>query len=173
MKHDICIVFSKLYIAIETLWGLILLYEIIVASCPFHFQLLLQAQQAQQTSKSSPNVQSTSNTIICTQPAIIPSVTISTPSSVPSTSVNPLQTVVTNSGAILTTTSIPIQVVDGDKVAINRLGGTHSRGPKKEKRTTHNAIEKRYRLSINDKIIELKDLVAGPDAKVSFQFLFI
>ena len=130
-------------------------------------QLLLQAQQAQQTSKSLSNVQPTSSTIICTQPAIIPSVTISTPSSVPSTSVNPLQTVVTNSGAILTTTSIPIQVVDGDKVAINRLGGTTSRGPKKEKRTTHNAIEKRYRLSINDKIIELKDLVAGADAKLN------
>ena len=36
-----------------------------------------------------------------------------------------------------------------------------------EKRTTHNIIEKRYRSSINDKILELRDLVMGNDAKVS------
>ncbi|XP_063415532.1 sterol regulatory element-binding protein 1-like [Mytilus trossulus] len=128
-------------------------------------QLLLQAQQA---SKPSQNVQSnantTSTTTFSTHPTIIPTVTISTP--VPSTSVSPLQTVVTNSGTILTTASIPIQVVDGDKVPINRLG-TIVKAPKKEKRTTHNAIEKRYRLSINDKILELKDLVAGTDAKLN------
>jgi len=38
--------------------------------------------------------------------------------------------------------------------------------PKFKKRTDHNAIEKKYRSSINDKIIELKTRVAGPDAKV-------
>lgn len=36
-----------------------------------------------------------------------------------------------------------------------------------ERRTTHNIIEKRYRSSINDKIVELRDLVMGNDAKVS------
>lgn len=35
-----------------------------------------------------------------------------------------------------------------------------------ERRTTHNIIEKRYRSSINDKIVELRDLVMGNDAKV-------
>lgn len=35
-----------------------------------------------------------------------------------------------------------------------------------ERRTTHNIIEKRYRSSINDKIVELRDLVMGTDAKV-------
>lgn len=61
-------------------------------------------------------------------------------------------------------------VVDAEKLPINRLaaggkapGSAQSRG---EKRTAHNAIEKRYRSSINDKIIELKDLVVGTEAKV-------
>lgn len=36
-----------------------------------------------------------------------------------------------------------------------------------ERRTTHNIIEKRYRSSINDKIVELRDLVMGNDTKVS------
>lgn len=41
-----------------------------------------------------------------------------------------------------------------------------------ERRTTHNIIEKRYRSSINDKIIELRDLVMGSDAKVSNLFIY-
>jgi hypothetical protein len=39
------------------------------------------------------------------------------------------------------------------------------------KRTAHNAIEKKYRSSINDKINELKVRVAGPDAKVRRCFI--
>lgn len=60
-------------------------------------------------------------------------------------------------------------MVDTEKLPINRIaisgkpGGQPHKG---EKRTAHNAIEKRYRSSINDKIIELKDLVAGTEAKV-------
>ncbi|XP_010001893.1 PREDICTED: sterol regulatory element-binding protein 1, partial [Chaetura pelagica] len=65
--------------------------------------------------------------------------------------------------------TVPL-VVDAEKLPINRLAPSgkpalvQSRG---EKRTAHNAIEKRYRSSINDKIVELKDLVVGTEAKLN------
>lgn len=69
-------------------------------------------------------------------------------------------------GTILTT--VPV-MMDPDKLPINRLNGNGKMAMlncKGEKRTAHNAIEKRYRSSINDKILELKDLVVGTEAKV-------
>lgn len=39
-------------------------------------------------------------------------------------------------------------------------------GPPVIKKSSHNAIERRYRNSINDKILELKNLIAGEEAKV-------
>ncbi|KAJ8384121.1 hypothetical protein AAFF_G00208230 [Aldrovandia affinis] len=87
-------------------------------------------------------------------------------------------------GNILTT--MPMVMGPGDKVPIKQLspgtllGGSIAWtgqeqgagfGPgtvmkEGEKRTTHNVVEKRYRSSINDKIIELRDLVMGSDTKV-------
>jgi len=69
--------------------------------------------------------------------------------------------------------TIPVRLVEREKVAISRIntngtkqsgGGQVGRG---EGRSAHNAIEKRYRLSINDKIVELRELIAGKDSKVS------
>ncbi|KAM6352014.1 LOW QUALITY PROTEIN: sterol regulatory element-binding protein 1-like [Alca torda] len=69
-------------------------------------------------------------------------------------------------GTILAT--VPL-VVDAEKLPINRLApsGKPALVQKGEKRTAHNAIEKRYRSSINDKIVELKDLVVGTEAKLN------
>ncbi|XP_028934706.1 sterol regulatory element-binding protein 2 [Ornithorhynchus anatinus] len=75
-------------------------------------------------------------------------------------------TLVGSSGTILTT--MPV-MMGQEKVPIKQVpGGAKQPEPPKEgeRRTTHNIIEKRYRSSINDKIIELKDLVMGTDAKM-------
>ncbi|XP_032642998.1 sterol regulatory element-binding protein 2 isoform X2 [Chelonoidis abingdonii] len=77
-----------------------------------------------------------------------------------------LQTLVGSNGTILTT--MPM-VMGQEKMPIKQVpGGVKQLEPPKEgeRRTTHNIIEKRYRSSINDKIIELKDLVMGTDAKM-------
>uniref|UniRef100_A0A3Q3VXT6 Sterol regulatory element-binding protein 2 n=1 Tax=Mola mola TaxID=94237 RepID=A0A3Q3VXT6_MOLML len=92
-------------------------------------------------------------------------------------------------------TTVPVMMGGGDKLPIKQLqpGSSHCTniarsveqgqmmgggggagvvvGPggvvkEGERRTTHNIIEKRYRSSINDKIVELRDLVMGNDAKM-------
>ena len=64
-----------------------------------------------------------------------------------------------------------MHMIEGDKVPIARIVSTpmpKTSGGRGEKRTAHNAIEKRYRLSINDRLLELKELISGKDSKVFF-----
>ncbi|XP_016385309.1 sterol regulatory element-binding protein 2-like isoform X3 [Sinocyclocheilus rhinocerous] len=85
-------------------------------------------------------------------------------------------------------TTVPMVMGGGDKLPIKQLssGTAHMGGGARvaveqgmavtagtvgvvkegERRTTHNIIEKRYRSSINDKILEMRDLVMGNDAKM-------
>ncbi|XP_043462078.1 sterol regulatory element-binding protein 1 [Leptopilina heterotoma] len=80
-----------------------------------------------------------------------------------------LHTLVNTTNGTLLTTGIPV-MLDTDKVQINRLNSTTNSGMprvKEVKRSAHNAIERRYRTSINDKIVELKNIVVGVDAKLN------
>ncbi|CAK9800502.1 Sterol regulatory element-binding protein 1 [Anthophora plagiata] len=80
-----------------------------------------------------------------------------------------IHTLVNTANGTVLTAGIPV-VLDTDKVQINRLStNTHVGVPrvKEVKRSAHNAIERRYRTSINDKIIELKNIIVGVDAKLN------
>ncbi|GJQ64843.1 putative protein dimerization protein [Trypoxylus dichotomus] len=74
-----------------------------------------------------------------------------------------------NGGQILAA-GIPVVIDSESKVAINRFSSSQ---PPKEpkvkevKRSAHNAIERKYRTSINDKIVELKNMIVGVEAKLN------
>uniref|UniRef100_A0A2L2Y3V4 Sterol regulatory element-binding protein 1 n=1 Tax=Parasteatoda tepidariorum TaxID=114398 RepID=A0A2L2Y3V4_PARTP len=78
----------------------------------------------------------------------------------------PIQTVMAPQAGTILTTGIPV-FLDADKLPLNSI--TVSKPPfiKGEKKNAHNAIERRYRSSINDKIIELKNIIVGMDAKLN------
>ncbi|XP_067134767.1 sterol regulatory element-binding protein 1 [Centruroides vittatus] len=119
-------------------------------------QLLLQAQLLKETG---------GRVVAYTAPLQTVNTTIPTNSPV-STVNSPIQTVVTTqTGGTILTTGIPI-VLDADKLPINRIT-TLKPASKGEKRCAHNAIERRYRSSINDKITELKNMVVGTEAKLN------
>lgn len=69
-------------------------------------------------------------------------------------------TFLTSNTPTFVATGIPV-VLDGDKISLNAVPKV-----KEVKRSAHNAIERRYRTSINDRIVELKNMLVGEDAKV-------
>ncbi|CAN8006418.1 unnamed protein product [Ixodes hexagonus] len=71
--------------------------------------------------------------------------------------------VVPQATPVLATSAIPL-VLDTERLSRVVAAKPPNKG---EKRNAHNAIERRYRSSINDKIIELKNMVVGPEAKLN------
>lgn len=79
-----------------------------------------------------------------------------------------VQLVIKKSGEIVSppnVVNIPL-VLEGDHMTLGQLNVSQS-PPPPERKNSHNAIERRYRSSINDKIVELKDIVAGTEAKLN------
>lgn len=83
---------------------------------------------------------------------------------VSNTTSQPFQTLINTNGIL--TTGIPLMLDADHKMAINRVQPLKEPKVKEVKRSAHNAIERKYRTSINDKIIELKNMIVGEDAKV-------
>ncbi|KAJ8254324.1 hypothetical protein COCON_G00209360 [Conger conger] len=149
-----------------------------------------QMQQVQQVLVHQPQILKTDSLVLTTLKPDGTQVlsTMQNPASI-TTLTTPIQTLSQTlmGGNILTT--VPVMMGGGDKLPIKQLssGVSHSGGNGRavlehgggmtamglgtgmkegERRTTHNIIEKRYRSSINDKILELRDLVMGNDAKM-------
>ncbi|XP_022108492.1 sterol regulatory element-binding protein 1-like isoform X2 [Acanthaster planci] len=149
-----------------------------VVASPTIQSLSLTPQVLQTSSSPQLTVQSPKIAVSPTKPAqpvttsyqqvVVPTQIIKAESTkcVPVVSVTSASVHINDDGAVIT--SIPM-VVDNDKLPISRLTSTRAEAPppkKGEKRTAHNAIEKRYRSSINSKIQELKQMVVGHDAKI-------
>lgn len=108
--------------------------------------------------------------LIKSEPVQNPTVMYTT-APVTNSNTNPVQTslhtIVNSGGQILA--GIPLVIDSENKVAINRIQPNGKEPKVKEvKRSAHNAIERKYRTSINDKIVELKNMIVGVDAKVLF-----
>lgn len=76
---------------------------------------------------------------------------------------NVIATSIEKQACELSPKSVPFKLLDHSEIT--------PRKPKLKKKTAHNAIEKKYRSSINDKILELKIRVAGPDQKVTISYI--
>lgn len=59
---------------------------------------------------------------------------------------------------------IPV-MIDSDMLSNNNIDVMSIKDEKPK--SSHNVIERRYRTSINDKIMELKDMILGTEAKVN------
>ncbi|KAE8750282.1 Sterol regultory element-binding protein [Frankliniella occidentalis] len=144
-------------------------------------QIVLQSVSQLSSGEKVPQVVVQAAQLIKTDPLVsIPATTLmyttsTTSSANGSQPCQPVHTFVNAAGGTILATGIPL-VLDTDKVAINRLPSvyppqttntTTQPKVKEVKRSAHNAIERRYRTSINDKIIELKDMVVGTESKLN------
>lgn len=84
------------------------------------------------------------------------------------TSANPKQNIQLIDGTTILATHVPTTILVDSKNSneMQRMPVTVPK-VKEVKRSTHNAIERRYRTSINDKIVELKTMLVGTGGKLN------
>jgi len=133
------------------------------AGVPPRQELVTAPRQVFYTSGNRPAGQ-TIHTLVNTSngPVLTPVTVLGTDSKVktllPADRIRP-QPVQARPAAAVTVDQMPVTYVASDSIDDRFKGGVRKSG--------HNAIEKRYRSSINDRIIELKNIVAGDDAKMN------
>lgn len=88
-----------------------------------------------------------------------PTVVFTGTTPVTTNSMQSLQLINTTNGPILTQVPVSTIMVEQELERPPRV--------KEVKRSTHNAIERRYRTSINDKIVELKTMLVGENGKLN------
>jgi len=134
----------------------------------FSVQLLSQSNVISVPSSSSASSSCSAATI---QPCHVSSVTSSVHGKLPITRLATSQSdrrPRTLAKLLPQTTNIPHSSSSAAAAAGAGLGGGVSENDgQPEVRSSHNIVEKRYRMSINDKLGELRQLVDGKDSKVS------
>lgn len=88
-----------------------------------------------------------------------PTVVYANATPVSSNSMQSVQLINTTNGTILTQVPVSTIMVEQEQERPPKV--------KEVKRSTHNAIERRYRTSINDKIVELKNMLVGEAGKLN------
>lgn len=131
------------------------------------FQSVQEYSEVSETTKQPIVVQRggllTANKVVETSTKSIilnPTVVYTTSTPITSNSIQSVQLINTTNGTILTTqVPMPITMVEQEQTKPPKV--------KEVKKSTHNAIERRYRTSINDKIVELKNMLVGDSGKLN------
>ncbi|XP_076274163.1 sterol regulatory element binding protein [Rhynchophorus ferrugineus] len=146
--------------------------QLVYSTLPLQSNQHIILQQSQVPNKKSAIAKQNSKPSLI-QPVVLQAKFLTSENPIPTSTVmytSPNQTsslhTILTAPQIITTTGIPV-MVDADKVAINRIPQGKETKVKEVKRSAHNAIERKYRTSINDKIIELKNIVVGEEAKLN------
>lgn len=148
--------------------------HVVYSALPIQTNQHIILQQSQQVpNKKTPNAKQNSKGPLI-QPVVLQAKFLTSDNQIPTSTVmytspsqnSSLHTIITTP-QLITTTGIPVMLDSENKVAINRISQGKEPKVKEVKRSAHNAIERKYRTSINDKIVELKNIIVGEEAKLN------